>query len=90
MAELFQRDKSVVSRHLRNIFQTGELTQSAVVVKNATTAANGKTYQVDFYNLDAIISVSYRVNSLRGTQFRQWATSVLRDHLVRVTPIRQF
>jgi prophage maintenance system killer protein len=83
MAALFQRDKSVVSRHLRNVFQTGELMQSAVVAKNATTAADGKVYQVDYYNLDAIISVGYRVNSLRGTQFRQWATRVLRDHLVK-------
>jgi len=83
MAELFQRDKSVISRHLRNVFQTGELSRSAVVAKNATTAADGKTYQVDSYNLDAIISVGYRVNSLRGTQFRQWATRVLHDHLVR-------
>jgi prophage maintenance system killer protein len=57
--------------------------QSAVVAKNATTAADGKVYQVDYYNLDAIISVGYRVNSLRGTQFRQWATRVLRDHLVK-------
>lgn len=83
MAELFQRDKSVVSRHLRNIFQTGELAKAAVVAKNATTAADGKTYQVDYFNLDAIISVGYRVNSIRGTQFRQWATRVLRDHLVK-------
>ena len=83
MAALFQRDKSVVSRHLRNVFQTGELIQSAVVAKNATTAADGKVYQVDYYNLDAIISVGYRVNSLRGTQFRQWATHILREHLVR-------
>jgi len=83
MAELFHRDKSVVSRHLRNVFKTGELIKEAVVAKNATTAADGKTYQVDFYNLDAIISVGYRVNSLRGTQFRQWATRVLRDHLVK-------
>ena len=83
MTELFQRDKSVVSRHLRNVFASGELEHSAVVAKNATTAADGKTYQVDYYNLDAIISVGYRVNSLRGTQFRQWATRVLREHLVK-------
>ncbi|WP_267927227.1 virulence protein RhuM/Fic/DOC family protein [Desulfolithobacter dissulfuricans] len=83
MAELFGRDKSVISRHLRNIFQTGELVKESVVAKNATTAADGKTYQVDWYNLDAIISVGYRVNSKRGTRFRIWATSVLKDHLVK-------
>jgi hypothetical protein len=68
MAELFDRDKSVISRHLRNIFREGELVRAAVVAKNATTAADGKTYQVEFFNLDAIISVGYRVNSKRGTQ----------------------
>lgn len=83
MAELFERDKSVVSRHLRNVFKAGELDREAVVAKNATTAADGKTYQVDFYNLDAIISVGYRVNSRRGTQFRIWATGVLRDHILQ-------
>jgi len=83
MAELFGRDKSVISRHLRNIFQTEELERNAVVAKNATTATDGKTYQVDFYNLDAIISVGYRVNSIRGNRFRIWATSVLKDHLVK-------
>ncbi len=89
MAELFARDKSVISRHLRNIFQTGELDRAAVVAKNATTAADGKTYQVEYYNLDAIISVGYRVNSKRGTNFRIWATSVLRDHLVRGYSLNQ-
>ncbi len=83
MAELFERDKSVVSRHLRNIFQSCELEKAAVVAKNATTAADGKTYQVEFFNLDAIISVGYRVNSKRGTQFRIWATSVIKNHLVK-------
>mgnify|MGYP000971731564 CR=1 FL=1 len=78
MAELFDRDKSVISRHLRNIFREGELVRAAVVAKNATTAADGKTYQVEFFNLDAIISVGYRVNSKRGTQFRIWASSVLK------------
>ena len=82
MAELFDRDKSVISRHLRNIFQTGELVREAVVAKNATTALDGKIYQVDWYNLDAIISVGYRVNSIQGTRFRIWATSVLKEHLV--------
>ena len=83
IAELFGRDKSVISRHLRNIFQSEELERSAVVAKNATTAADGKTYQVDYYNLDAILSVGYRVNSKRGTQFRIWATNVLKQHLVQ-------
>ncbi len=89
MAELFGRDKSVISRHLRNIFQTGELVKESVVAKNATTAADGKTYQVDWYNLDAIISVGYRVNSKRGTRFRIWATSVLKDHLVKGYTLNQ-
>lgn len=81
IAELFGRDKSVISRHLRNVFKDGELERPAVVAKNATTAADGKTYQVEYFNLDAILSVGYRVNSVQGTRFRQWATGVLRDHL---------
>jgi prophage maintenance system killer protein len=83
MAELFGRDKSVVSRHLRNVFATRELQRKAVVAKNATTAADGKTYMVEYFNLDAIISVGYRVNSKRGTHFRIWATKALRDHLIK-------
>ena len=83
MADLFSRDKSVISRHLRNIFETKELSKKSVVAKNATTAADGKIYQVEYYNLDAIISIGYRVNSKRGTQFRIWATQTLKDHLVR-------
>jgi prophage maintenance system killer protein len=83
MAELFRRDKSVISRHLRNVFERGELVRKAVVAENATTAADGKTYQVEYFNLDAILSVGYRVNSKRGTQFRIWATRTLRDHLLR-------
>ncbi len=82
LTELFARDKSVISRHLKNIFDSNELQREAVVAKKATTAADGKTYQVEYFNLDAIISVGYRVNSARATQFRQWATSVLRQHLV--------
>lgn len=81
IAELFGRDKSVISRHLRNVFKDGELERSSVVAKNATTAADGKTYQVEYFNLDAILSVGYRVNSVQGTRFRQWATKVLREHL---------
>lgn len=82
LAELFERDKSVISRHLKNIFDSKELERGAVVAENATTAADGKTYQVAYYNLDAILSVGYRVNSSRATRFRQWATGVLRQHLV--------
>ena len=70
MAELFQRDKSTISRHIKNIFTEGELKREEVVVNFATTAADGKTYQVDYYNLDVIISVGYRVKSRRGVQFR--------------------
>jgi prophage maintenance system killer protein len=83
MVKLFKRDKSVISRHLRNIFVSGELDRKAVVAKNATTAADGKTYQIEYFSLDAILSVGYRVNSKRGTQFRIWATSTLREHLLR-------
>jgi hypothetical protein len=83
MAELFQRDKSVISRHIKNIFDERELVRSSVVAESATTAADGKTYQVEFYNLDVIISVGYRVKSQRGTQFRIWATQRLREYLVK-------
>ena len=77
MAELFQRDKSTISRHIKNVFSEGELQRESVVANFATTAADGKTYQVDYYNLDVIISVGYRVKSKRGTQFRIWATNIL-------------
>jgi len=83
IADLFERDKSVISRHIANIFKTKELDRISVVAKNATTAADGKTYMVEYYNLDAILSIGYRVNSKRGTQFRIWATQVLRDHLLK-------
>lgn len=83
IVELFGRDKSVISRHLKKIFDSGELEREAVVAENATTAADGKTYRVTHYNLDAILSVGYRVNSIRGTQFRRWATNTLRNHLIR-------
>lgn len=89
MAELFGRDKSVISRHLRNIFSTDELDKNAVVAKNATTALDGKVYQVDYYNLDAIISIGYRVNSKQGTQFRIWATKRLKEYLVQGYAINQ-
>ena len=80
---LFGRDKSVISRHLNKIFNNKELEKNSVVAKNATTASDGKTYQVEFYNLDAILSVGYRVNSKKGTAFRIWANSVLKDYLVK-------
>ena len=83
MAELFQRDKSVISRHIQNVFDEGELTREAVVANYATTAADGKTYQVEYFNLDVIISVGYRVKSHRGTQFRIWATQRLREYLIK-------
>ncbi len=83
MADLFQRDKSTVSRHITNIFQEGELVRGQVVADFATTAADGKTYQVEYYNLDVIISVGYRVKSHRGTQFRIWATQRLREFLIK-------
>jgi hypothetical protein len=83
MAELFQRDKSTISRHIKNIFSEGELSPEAVVANFATTAADGKTYQVDHYNLDVIISVGYRVKSVRGTQFRIWATQRLKEYLIK-------
>lgn len=81
MAELFQRDKSVIGKHIRNIFKEGELVKETVWAKFAYTASDNKTYQVDFYNLDVIISVGYRVKSLRGTQFRIWAASILKEYM---------
>ncbi len=81
MSELFQRDKSVIGKHIRNIFKEGELVKEAVWAKFAYTASDGKTYQVDFYNLDVIISVGYRVKSLRGTQFRIWASNILKEYM---------
>ena len=77
MAELFQRDKSTISRHIKNIFTEGELQRDSVVAKFATTAADRK----DYYNLDVIISVGYRVKSKRGTQFRIWATGILKEYM---------
>jgi hypothetical protein len=83
IAVLFDRDKSVISKHLKNIFEEGELVRDAVVAQNATTAADGKTYQVDYYHLEAVLAVGYRVRSPRGTQFRQWATAQLREFLTQ-------
>ena len=81
MAELFQRDRSVIGKHIRNVFKEGELKKEAVWAKFAYTALDEKQYKVDFYNLDVIISVGYRVKSLRGTQFRIWATAILKEYL---------
>ena len=81
MAELFQRDKSTISRHIKNIFEEGELQRNSVVAKFATTASDEKTYQVDHYNLDVIISVGHRVKSHRGTQFRIWAMGILKEYM---------
>jgi Virulence protein RhuM family len=83
ISELFERDKSVISRHISNIFKDGELVKKLVVAKNATTALDGKIYQVDYYNLDVIISVGYRVKSKIGTQFRIWATQIIKDYLLK-------
>ena len=77
MAELFQRDKSVIGKHVSNILKEGELERETIWEKFAYIASDGKIYQVDFYNLDVIIFVGYRIKSLRGTQFRIWATSIL-------------
>lgn len=81
MANLFERDKSTVSRHIKNVFSENELDENSVVANFATTARDGKTYQVEHFNLDVIISVGYRVKSLRGTQFRQWATKRLNEYI---------
>jgi len=83
MVMLFDRDKSVISRHIKNIFLEKELKKNSVVAKFATTASDGKVYQVDYYNLDVVISVGYRVKSQRGVQFRIWATKTLKDYLVK-------
>jgi prophage maintenance system killer protein len=83
MGQLFDRDKSVISRHLRNVFMEKELGRKSVVAFFATTAADKKTYKVEYFNLDVILSVGYRVNSKRGTQFRIWATRILRDYILK-------
>jgi toxin-antitoxin system, toxin component, fic family len=83
MAALFGREKSTISRHVKNVFEEGELSAPSVVANYATTAADGKTYHVDYYNLDVIISVGYRVKSQQGTQFRIWATQRLREYIIK-------
>ena len=81
MAELFGVDRSVITKHLKNVFETAELEEVSVCAKIAHTADDGKTYQVNIYNLDAIISVGYRVNSRKATLFRQWATKILNEYI---------
>jgi hypothetical protein len=83
MAELFQRERSVITKHIRNLFEEGELAENSVCANYAQTAADGKTYQTVYYNLDVIISVGYRVKSHRGTQFRIWATQRLREYIIK-------
>ena len=83
IATLFDKGRSTITEHLKNIFETGELDQNSVCRKFRRTAADGKNYETQFYNLDAIISVGYRVNSRRATQFRQWCTAVLRQFAIR-------
>ena len=86
IAEVFGRDKSVISRHFKNIFKEGELNERATVAKNATVQMEGRRKVervIEYYNLDAIISVGYRVNSKVATEFRQWATKNLREHITK-------
>jgi hypothetical protein len=89
MTALFVRDKRTISEHIRNVFKEGELVENAVVRKSRTTAGDGKAYETNSYNLDVIISVGYRVKSQRGTRFRIWATSVLKDHLLNDYSLNQ-
>ena len=83
IADLFGKDKSTISRHMKNIFEEGELNIDSVVAEIATTAADGKKYKVGFYSLDAIIAVGYRVNSRQATRFRQWATATLKEYITK-------
>ena len=83
MARIFERERSVITKHLRNVFRDGELAEESVCANFAHTAVDGKTYQTKFFNLDAILSVGYRVNSKRGIHFRQWASRILKEHLTR-------
>lgn len=83
MASLFDKAKSTISEHVKHIFEEGELNENSVVRKFRTTAADGKNYEVNYFNLDVIISVGYRVKSMRGTQFRQWATKRLHEYMVK-------
>ncbi len=89
LAQLFDRDIKTIGKHINNVFKEGELQKDSVVAKYATTAQDGKTYQVDHYNLDVVISVGYRVKSLQGTQFRIWATARLKELLVQGYSLHQ-
>jgi prophage maintenance system killer protein len=89
ITKLFSTERSVITKHLRNIFNSRELDKNLVCAKFAHTASDGKKYQTQFYNLDAIISVGYRVNSKRGTEFRIWATNVLKQHIVQGYTVNQ-
>jgi hypothetical protein len=83
MAELFDKDVRTINEHIKNIFEEEELKKNSAIRKFRIAAADGKTYETNFYNLDATISVGYRVRSLRGTQFRIWATKTLKQHLIK-------
>ena len=89
MTELFQTSKQNISLHVNNIFKEGELDSNSVVKESLTTASDGKKYKTKYYNLDVIISVGYRVKSLRGTQFRQWANKVIKDYLMKGYAVSQ-
>ena len=89
IADLFQKERSVITKHLRNIFKEKELDRGSVCAFFAHTAMDGKSYRVEYYNLDAILSVGYRVSSKQGTHFRIWATKVLKDHLVKGYTVNQ-
>lgn len=89
MTQLFGRERSVITKHIRNLFKEGELKADSVCANFAHTALDGKIYQVQHYNLDVIISVGYRVKSPQGVQFRQWATRLLREHLTRGYTVNQ-
>ena len=82
LSDLFGSERSVITKHINNLFKSLELEKNSVSAKFALTASDGKTYQTNFYNLNVFIAVGYRVNVKRGTQFRQWATSVLKDRLI--------
>lgn len=87
IAELYDVDRSVVTKHLKNIFEASELIEDSVCAKFAHTAEDGKTYNTNFYSLEAILAVGYRVNSPRGTQFRQWATDILHNYVYKDLPL---
>ena len=88
MSKLFNRDKSVISRHIKTAMNE-ELSNNSVVAKFATTASDGKSYQVDYYNLDVIISVGYRVKSKNGVVFRKWANQILKDYMIKGYSVNQ-